>query len=98
MRIDDENGTALEPTTGGPQTVAELLAESEVKVIGIDRERDCISQSIRQMQADPWSRIGSEIQVGQDLDATVGDRVRVRVAGIDAESRRLSLSVRQAAP
>jgi hypothetical protein len=28
MRIDDENDTA-EPTTGEPQTMAELLAESD---------------------------------------------------------------------
>ena len=120
-----------------PLTVYRVGDRVQVKVIGIDKERDRISLSIRQMQADPWSRIGSEIQVGHDLNATVtklmpfgafariaegleglihvteladervtdpaevihvGDSVRVRVVGIDQERRRLSLSIRQAAP
>lgn len=106
-----------------------------VRVVGVDRERDRISLSIRQLEADPWSRVGTEIHLGQDLDATVtklmpfgafariaegleglihvselsaehvadpadvvhvGDRVNVRVVGIDPERRRLSLSIRQA--
>jgi small subunit ribosomal protein S1 len=54
-----------------PLTVHRVGDKVRVKVIGIDRERDRISLSIRQMQEDPWSRIGSEIQVGHDLDATV---------------------------
>jgi small subunit ribosomal protein S1 len=105
-----------------------------VQVTGVDRERERISLSIRQLAADPWSRVGTEIALGQDLDATitrlmpfgafariadgleglihvselasqrvadpsevvhVGDRVRVRVVGIDPDRRRLSLSVRQ---
>ncbi len=120
-----------------PLAVYRVGDKARVKVIAIDRERDRISLSIRQMQADPWSRIGSEIQLGHDLDATitklmpfgafariaegleglihvselsaervsdpadvvhVGDRVRVRVVGVDQERRRLSLSIRQAAP
>lgn len=107
-----------------------------VKVIGIDHERGRISLSIRQLQEDPWSRVGTEVHVGDERDGTVtrvmpfgafvriaegleglvhvseisatrvadpaealsaGDRVRVRVVGIDPERRRLSLSMRQAA-
>jgi small subunit ribosomal protein S1 len=106
-----------------------------VKVIGIDRERDRISLSIRQLAHDPWSRVGTDVRPGDDVDATVtrlmpfgafariaegleglihvsemsaervadpaevlkvGDVVRVRVVGADAERRRLSLSIRQA--
>jgi small subunit ribosomal protein S1 len=54
-----------------PLTVYRVGDNVQAKVIAIDKERDRISLSIRQMQADPWSRIGSEIQVGHDLDATV---------------------------
>lgn len=42
-----------------------------VKVIGIDRERDRISLSIRQLEEDPWSRVGIDIVAGRDLDATI---------------------------
>jgi len=42
-----------------------------VKVIGVDRGRDRISLSIRQLQPDPWSRVAGEIVMGQDLDATI---------------------------
>jgi len=54
-----------------PLTVYRVGDQVQVKVIGIDKERERISLSIRQMQPDPWSRIGSEIQVGHDLDATI---------------------------
>ncbi len=106
-----------------------------VKVIGVDRERGRISLSIRQLEADPWARVGTEVRLGQDYEATitklmafgafariaegleglihvselsservadpadvvhVGDRVNVRVVGIEPERRRLSLSIRQA--
>lgn len=42
-----------------------------LRVIGIDRERERISLSIRRAEADPWSRVGSEVVAGQDLEATV---------------------------
>ncbi|MBU6423216.1 MAG: 30S ribosomal protein S1 [Chloroflexota bacterium] len=106
-----------------------------VKVIGVDRERGRISLSIRQLEADPWARVGTEVRLGQDYEGTitklmafgafariaegleglihvselsservadpadvvhVGDRVNVRVVGIEPERRRLSLSIRQA--
>ena len=120
-----------------PLTVFKVGDKVRVKVIGIDKERDRISLSARQLEDDPWSRIGSEIQIGHDLNATVtklmpfgafariaegleglihvselsdqrvsdpaevvhvGDKVRVRVVGVDQARRRLSLSVRQAHP
>lgn len=42
-----------------------------VKVIGIDRERDRISLSIRQLADDPWSRVGTVVRMGEDVDATI---------------------------
>lgn len=118
-----------------PLSIRKVGDRVRVKVIGIDRERDRISLSIRQLDADPWSRVETEIRLGQDLEATitklmpfgvfariaegleglvhvselstehvadpadvvhVGDRVNVRVVGIEPERRRLSLSIRQA--
>ena len=54
-----------------PLTVYRVGDKVAVKVTAIDRERERISLSIREMQPDPWSRIGSEVTVGQDLDATI---------------------------
>ena len=118
-----------------PLAVHKVGDRVRVKVIGIDRERDRISLSIRQLADDPWSRVGVDVRMADDVDATitklmpfgafariaegleglihvselaadrvadpsdvvrVGDTVKVRVVGIDAERRRLSLSVRQA--
>lgn len=42
-----------------------------VKVIGIDRERDRISLSIRELADDPWSRVGTDVRMGDDVDATI---------------------------
>ena len=106
-----------------------------VLVTAIEPRRDRISLSIKRLATDPWSRVGRDVVVGRDLDATVtrlmlfgafarvaegleglihiselaryrvattadavqeGDRVRVRVVGVDTERRRLSLSIRQA--
>lgn len=54
-----------------PLTVHTVGDKVGVKVIGIDRERDRISLSIRQLEADPWSRVGTDVRVGDDIDATV---------------------------
>jgi small subunit ribosomal protein S1 len=54
-----------------PLTAHKVGDKVRAKVIAIDKERDRISLSIRQMQPDPWSRIGSEILVGHDLNATI---------------------------
>jgi small subunit ribosomal protein S1 len=118
-----------------PLAVHKVGDRVRVKVIGIDRERDRISLSIRQLADDPWSRVGVDMRMGDDVDATitklmpfgafariaegleglihvseladervadpseavkVGDRVKVRIVGIEADRRRLSLSIRQA--
>jgi small subunit ribosomal protein S1 len=118
-----------------PLTVHKVGDRVNVKVIGVDRERDRISLSIRQLASDPWSLVGTDVRMGEDVDATitklmpfgafariaegleglihvselamdrvadpsevvkVGDRVKVRVVGIDPDRRRLSLSIRQA--
>ena len=118
-----------------PLSVHKVGDKVRVRVIGIDKERDRISLSIRQLADDPWSRVGTDVRMGDDVDATitklmpfgafarigdgleglihvselsmervadpadavkVGDRVRVRIVGIDPERRRLSLSIRQA--
>jgi small subunit ribosomal protein S1 len=54
-----------------PLSVHKVGDRVPVKVIGIDRERERISLSIRQLETDPWSRVGSEIRLGQDYDAMV---------------------------
>jgi ribosomal protein S1 len=108
-----------------------------VKVVGIDRERQRISLSIKQLAEDPWKRAERDLRPGDTVDATitrvmpygafarigpgieglihvseiadhriaapdeivhVGDAVRVRVVSVDAERRRISLSMRQAEP
>jgi len=108
-----------------------------VKVVGIDRERQRISLSIKQLAEDPWKRAERDLHLGDTVDATitrvmpygafarighgieglihvseiadhriaspdeivhVGDAVRVRVVSVDAERRRISLSMRQAEP
>lgn len=106
-----------------------------VMVVGIDRERQRISLSIKRLADDPWDRFTKSVQVGQSVDATVtrvmpygafakvadgveglvhvselashrvadpnevvhaGDTLRVKIVGVDAERRRLSLSARLA--
>ncbi len=54
-----------------PLAVHKVGDRVRVKVIGIDRERDRISLSIRQLADDPWSRVGTGVRMGDDLDATV---------------------------
>jgi small subunit ribosomal protein S1 len=108
--------------------------EVRVVVSGVDPERGRISLSMKQLQEDPWARVGTELRLGDEVDATItklmpfgafarlregleglihiselaphrvaetaevvreGERRRVRIVGIDAERRRLSLSLRQ---
>ncbi len=54
-----------------PLTVHRVGDRVRVKVIGIDRERGRISLSIRQLEPDPWSLVGTEIRIGEDRDGTV---------------------------
>ena len=43
----------------------------KVVVIGVDRERQRISLSIKRAGADPWERYVNELETGQTIDATV---------------------------
>ncbi len=54
-----------------PLAVHKVGDKVRVRVIGIDRERDRISLSIRQLASDPWSRIGTDVRMGDDVDATI---------------------------
>jgi small subunit ribosomal protein S1 len=54
-----------------PLAVHKVGEKVRVKVIGIDRERDRISLSIRQLAHDPWSRVGTDVRMGDDVDATI---------------------------
>jgi small subunit ribosomal protein S1 len=42
-----------------------------VKVVGIDRERQRISLSIKQLDEDPWVRAGRDLRLGATVDAAV---------------------------
>ena len=35
------------------------------------RERDRILLSIRQLESDPWSRVGTDVRMGDDVNATI---------------------------
>lgn len=54
-----------------PLSVHRVGDKVRVKVTGVDRERDRISLSIRQLESDPWARVGTDLQLGQDVDATI---------------------------
>jgi small subunit ribosomal protein S1 len=56
----------VEPTTLHP-----LGKVVKVVVIGVDRERQRISLSIKRTGADPWERYVNELETGQTVDATV---------------------------
>jgi small subunit ribosomal protein S1 len=40
-------------------------------VVGVDRERQRISLSIKRLTPDPWERYVDELETGQTVDATV---------------------------
>src|SRR5438874_419823 len=118
-----------------PMTVHRVGDRVRVEVVGIDPERRRLSLSIKQLEDDPWTRVGTDFSEGGTYDAEitrlmpfgafarigdgleglihvselaaylvaepgdavqVGNKVRVKVVGIDPERRRLSLSIRQA--
>lgn len=54
-----------------PLRVYKIGDTVRVRVTGVDREKERISLSIRQLEADPWSRVGTDLTIGMDLDATV---------------------------
>src|SRR5258708_2024687 len=118
-----------------PMTVPSVGDPVKVVVTAIDPDKERISLSIKKLENDPWTRVGSDFAEGGSYDAEitrlmpfgafarigdgleglihvselashrvaepgdavhVGDRVRVKVVGVDPERRRLSLSIRQA--
>ena len=117
-----------------PLTVHAVGDPVKVVVTAIDPDKERISLSIKQLQNDPWTRVGSDFAEGGTYEAEitrlmpfgafarigdgleglihvselaahhvaepgdvvrVGDRVRVKVVGVDPERRRLSLSIRR---
>jgi len=118
-----------------PMTVHRVGDRVRVVVTAIDPEKERISLSIKQLEDDPWTRVGTDFSEGGTYEAEitrlmpfgafariadgleglihvselaahrvaepgdavqVGNKVRVKVVGIDPERRRLSLSIRQA--
>jgi small subunit ribosomal protein S1 len=126
---------AWRPVTN-PSEVVEVGSEVDVVVLGVDRERQKISLSIRRTQPEPWVTAVERYPVGSLVTGTVarlttfgafvrlddgieglvhvselsdhhvthprnvvkeGDVITVRVLRVEAERRRLGLSLRQAA-
>lgn len=54
-----------------PNEVLKVGQEVQVKVISMDRERKRIGLSIRQLQADPWTRKVGELREGQLITGTI---------------------------
>jgi small subunit ribosomal protein S1 len=118
-----------------PTSLFTVGQQVRVMVVGIDRERQRISLSIKRLADDPWERFTRTMQPGQTVAATitrvmpygafakvadgveglvhvselavhrvadpsevvrVGDVIPVKIVGVDAERRRLSLSARLA--
>jgi small subunit ribosomal protein S1 len=126
---------AWRPITN-PSEVVEVGGEVDVVVLGVDRERQKISLSIRRTQPEPWVTAAERYPVGSLVTGTVarlttfgafvrlddgieglvhvselsdrhvthprnvvkeGDVITVRVLRVEADRRRLGLSLRQAA-
>ena len=116
-----------------PTSLFHVGQQVRVMVVGVDRERQRISLSIKRLADDPWATFMNGVQVGQTIEAVVtrvmpygafakvadgveglihvseladhrvtdpnevvrtDDRLPVKIVGIDAERRRLSLSAR----
>jgi small subunit ribosomal protein S1 len=56
----------VEPTARHP-----LGAVVKVMVVGVDRDRQRISLSIKRLGADPWEQFVNQLETGQIVDATV---------------------------
>jgi small subunit ribosomal protein S1 len=54
-----------------PTSLYPLGAAVKVVVVGVDRDRQRISLSIKRLGADPWERYISDLETGQTVDATV---------------------------
>lgn len=117
-----------------PREIVSRGDKVAVKVIGIDRERDRISLSMKQLQPDPWENIlekcnegdvvsgrvtnltdfGAFVEVEPGVEGLVhigdiswqrirhprdvlrkGQQIEVKILGIDAENKRMSLGYKQ---
>jgi small subunit ribosomal protein S1 len=54
-----------------PASVVKPGDEIEVKVLHVDEEKGKISLGLKQLQADPWSTVAAELEVGQLLTGVV---------------------------
>ena len=54
-----------------PTTLHKAGDPVRVKVVGIDRERQRISLSIKQLAEDPWARAVRELRLGETVPATI---------------------------
>jgi small subunit ribosomal protein S1 len=54
-----------------PATLHRLGEAVKVVVIGVDRDRQRISLSIKRLGADPWEQYVGQVETGQTVDATV---------------------------
>ena len=54
-----------------PTSLYHLGAGVKVMVVGIDRDRQRISLSIKRLGADPWEQYVNQLETGQTVDATV---------------------------
>jgi small subunit ribosomal protein S1 len=54
-----------------PTTLHRLGDVVQVMVVGVDRDRQRISLSIKRMGADPWERHVNQLETGQTIEATI---------------------------
>jgi len=54
-----------------PTSLHRLGDPVKVRVVGIDRDRQRISLSIKRLGTDPWERYVDQLETGQTVDATV---------------------------
>jgi len=54
-----------------PTALHRLSDQVQVIVVGVDRERQRISLSIKRLGADPWKQYVNQLETGQTVDATV---------------------------
>lgn len=120
-----------------PKDVLHEGQEINVKILGVDRERERISLSLKETMPDPWTTIEERYGEGQIVEGEVtrtvdfgafvkledgveglvhisqladhrvenasdvvqpGQRVKVKVINLDADARRIGLSIKAATP
>jgi ribosomal protein S1 len=54
-----------------PTALHRLGERVNVKVVGIDRDRQRISLSLRRLAADPFLELADRLETGQTVDATI---------------------------